>query len=163
MGFPILLISCLICLRLLQDQEWALWSPHFPEYQRIVGTAIDNADTSETRGLIRGRLVVIGEHNLIRDHDKPVLDIIYYLLPPELRAQEPDDVGTIVWLQRGGVQVGQYGEHGSGAYIATCVACTPNSDDSCAVVLSPRIAARATFAFRPLPSTRRFLLITRTS
>ncbi len=39
---------------------------------------------------------------------KQAIDYLYFDLPPELKAQTPEEVGTVVWLEWGEDQVGDY-------------------------------------------------------
>lgn len=53
------------------------------------------------------------------DKPKRKIDYIYFDLPEELRATNPEGVGTVVWLEWGKHVVGMY-EGGADAYVRTC-------------------------------------------
>lgn len=62
---------------------------------------------------LRGKIIPI-------DIDKKEVDDIYWEMPEDMRADKPDDVGTIVWLKWGKEQIGTY-TGGSAAEVQTVV------------------------------------------
>ncbi len=61
---------------------------------------------------IKGKIITI-------DKEKNKVDPLYLKLPKELHATQPEEVGTIVWLEWGEEKDGTYTD-GSGAYVYTC-------------------------------------------
>lgn len=62
-------------------------------------------------GYVKGRILPI-------DPRKRQVDYMYFSMREDIRSSKPDDVGTIVWLERGEKQVGKY-TGGSRAYVRT--------------------------------------------
>jgi hypothetical protein len=62
-------------------------------------------------GPLRGKIIPV-------DVDKKEVDGLYWDMPEDLRADRPDDVGTVVWLKWDKVKVGTY-EGGTAAEAQT--------------------------------------------
>jgi hypothetical protein len=54
------------------------------------------------------------------DLGEKAVDWLYFDLPDDLRPTTPEEVGTVVHLRWGQIQVGQYGTGGGAAYVQTC-------------------------------------------
>jgi hypothetical protein len=61
------------------------------------------------RGYVKGKVIPV-------DLKNNKIDWFYY----DLRANQPEEVGTVVWLEWGEKKVGQYGASGGGAFVRTC-------------------------------------------
>jgi hypothetical protein len=86
----------------------APFEKHLSEYASIRGLEREQA----AEAYIRGKIVAV-------NRSENQIDDIYFDLPQELRAAQPEEVGTVVWLEWGADRIGMYTD-GAGAYAHTC-------------------------------------------
>jgi hypothetical protein len=87
-----------------------LFEAHLQEYTVITGL---NPDFQSENSYIRGKVITV-------DIGKNKIDQIYFNLPKDMVAKNPEEVGTIVWLKWEDVRVGTYSPSGDAAYEITC-------------------------------------------
>jgi len=91
--------------QVLQDS----FASHMVEY------LANKPDDNRGDPYIRGRIVVLDIESSTFD-----FDTVFLALPEEMRASLPRNVGTVVWLKRGRVQVGSYTD-GAAAFQNNCL------------------------------------------
>ena len=97
-GGPLLVIAVAGVLEVSrQNRALAPFQPYLDEYLYLPGENAGNTVLQMTFAhptdspYIRGKIVPVQ----VRDN---TLDVLYFDLPAELRADSPDEVGTVVWL-----------------------------------------------------------------
>ncbi len=96
---------------LLRKSHLSAFETHAGEYIEMAKTA-----TSAPAGTkARGKVITV-------DKNERAVDWLYFDLPEHLQANTPDEVGTIVLLEWGKIEVGHYGNNESDkAYRQTCI------------------------------------------
>jgi hypothetical protein len=108
----------------LRKSHLAAFEDHVNEY-----VAIANGATEPGKGPPRGKMITI-------DKQENDIDWTYFDLPDELRADSPEEVGTIAVLDWGKVEVGKYSD-GASAYVQTCVVTVVDKADKKVLGKSP--------------------------
>jgi len=87
-----------------------VFGDHVQEYTVITGL---NPDFQSENSYIRGKVITV-------DIGENKIDRIYFDLPGDMAAKNPEEVGTIIWLKWEDVRVGTYIPGGGTAYERTC-------------------------------------------
>ena len=87
-----------------------VFGAHVQEYTVISGL---NPGFQSENPYIRGKVITV-------DIGENKLDQIYFDLPGDMTAKNPEEVGTIIWLKWEDVRVGTYSPSGEAAYRITC-------------------------------------------
>jgi hypothetical protein len=87
-----------------------LFGDHIQEYTVITGL---NPNFQSENSYIRGKVITV-------DIGENKLDQIYFDLPGDMAAKNPEEVGTIIWLKWEDVRFGTYLPGGGTAYQRTC-------------------------------------------
>jgi hypothetical protein len=72
-----------------------------PRFEGQMAEFLRDAEGTSGPEYIKGKVVVI-------DRDKRMIDTLHMYLPPEIQANRPEEVGTIVWLDSHVSKVGDY-------------------------------------------------------
>lgn len=82
-------------------------------FNNRIGEYLATARPGSEGAYVKGKILPVNSG------DRAV-DWFYYEVPETMRANSPEEVGTVVLLQWGEDQVGQYGGSGGGAFVRTC-------------------------------------------
>jgi len=103
------LVGWLLLRQAKRGTEKAPFEPFLGDYTK----AVDGADEGEEAAAsLVGKVVVI-------DRKEQEVDDLQFDLPEEIRARQPEEVGTVVWLDWGRETQGGYTD-GTAAYVQTC-------------------------------------------
>jgi hypothetical protein len=103
--FVILFATALIYYYIYRPNTVESFNFHISEYIADVDKSTESTNYSP---YLRGKVITI-------DNENKAIDDIYFSLPNELKASEPNEVGTIILIERREVAVGRYTD-GTGAY-----------------------------------------------
>jgi hypothetical protein len=116
------------------EQKIKPFKDRLPEYTAITRTQVGDP-------YLKGKIIAI-------DKNRNIIDKLYYDLSEELRANTPEEVGTIVWLQCDENVVGYYGSTQTEGSEATYWTCDVTIIDKSI----PAILEKRNFAGAPPPS-----------
>ncbi len=112
-GILVLIIGALVVFFLIKHAQYREakvepFKDHLSEY--VSSEALKHMEGGQAH--LKGKIVVI-------DKKEKKVDDMYFDLPEGLCAAKHEEVGTIVWLERGERMIGKYTD-GAGGYVKTC-------------------------------------------
>lgn len=117
-GVAALVVGVLV-FRGLRSVNKAPFEPYLADYTKAVVFPEEVASDPDEEPVAPEPPALVGKVVVI-DRKEREVDDLHFDLPETLRAKEPEEVGTVVWVEWGQIQEGSYTD-GSAAYIQTCV------------------------------------------
>lgn len=97
-GFGIVFFGFLYAKALFEHIKLRPFQPYIGEY-----TNLPKLKEINTTPYVKGKIITVNTSKNTLD------DPVYFKLPKDLRAAKPEEVETIVWLERDRLQTGSYG------------------------------------------------------